>query len=116
MKRMAERLKNEVASVKLSKRLVDSPACLTTDEKDVSAHLKRMLQQAGQAMPDTKPILEINPDHVIIQRLKDEQSEVRFDQLALILYQQSILAEGAQLDDPAAFVSNVNALLEDMLK
>ena len=95
--------------VRVTTRLVDSPACIVVEEGDMSAHLARMLKQAGQSAPASKPILEVNPAHALVQRL--EADEARFDDLANILFDQAMLAEGGQLEDPAGYVQRVNRLL-----
>jgi molecular chaperone HtpG len=111
-KPLLERLKTALADkakdVRVTTRLVDSPACLVVEEGDMSGHLARLLKQAGQSAPATKPVLEVNVDHPLVKRL--ESSEC-FDELAHILFDQALLAEGGQLDDPAAYVRRVNALL-----
>ena len=111
-KPVLERLKTALADrakdVRATSRLVDSPACIVVDEHDMSAHLARLLKQAGQQAPAGKPILEVNPQHALLKRL--ETSE-QFDDLAHILFDQAMLAEGGQLDDPAAYVQRVNRLL-----
>ncbi|MFZ2652736.1 MAG: molecular chaperone HtpG [Burkholderiaceae bacterium] len=106
--RLKATLKDRVKDVRVTLRLVDSPACLVVDEGDMSAHLARMLKQAGQDAPKAQPILEINADHALVKRL--EHSE-RFDDFAHILFDQALLAEGGHLDDPAAYVRRVNSLL-----
>jgi molecular chaperone HtpG len=106
--RLKEALKDRAKDVRASTRLVDSPACIVADEGDMSAHLARMLKQAGQQAPNAKPILEVNPGHALVKKL--EASE-RFDDLANILFDQALLAEGGVLEDPAAYVRRVNALL-----
>src|SRR6266480_4903218 len=105
-------LGERVKDVRVTRRLTESPACLVADEHDVSANLARMLKAAGQRVPDSKPILEINPKHRIVLRLKAEDK--RFDDWAAVLLDQAILAEGGQLDDPARFVKRVNELMLDM--
>ncbi len=95
--------------VRVSTRLVDSPACLVVDEGDMSGHLARMLKQAGQSAPKTAPILELNTEHALVKRLSSDAPH--FDDLANILFDQAMLAEGGQLDDPAAYVARVNKLL-----
>jgi molecular chaperone HtpG len=90
-------------------RLTDSPACLVADENELSGNLVRMLKAAGQAAPESKPTLEINPDHPLVQRLKYE--EARFDDWSHILYDQALLAEGGALADPASFVKRLNDML-----
>ncbi len=95
--------------VRVSTRLVDSPACLVVDEGDMSGHLARMLKQAGQSAPKSAPILELNTEHALVKRLAADESH--FDDLANILFDQAMLAEGGQLDDPAAYVARVTKLL-----
>jgi len=92
-------------------RLVDSPACIVVDEGNMSSHLARMLKQAGQSAPKSLPILEVNPEHALVRRLDSPDGSERFDDLAHILFDQALLAEGGQLEDPAAYVRRVNALL-----
>ena len=111
IKRLKDTLGEEVKDVRRSRRLVDSPACLVTDEGDVSLHLQRILEQAGQAMPETKPILEINPDHRLLKQAEGESDEARFADIAHVLYGQAMLAEGGKLADSADFVSRLNRLL-----
>jgi molecular chaperone HtpG len=108
LERLKEALKDRAKDVRVTTRLVDSPACLVVEEGDMSGHLARLLKQAGQEAPSTKPILEVNADHALVKRL--ETSE-RFDDLAQVLFDQALLAEGGQLDDPAAYVRRVNAML-----
>ena len=92
-------------------RLTDSPACLVADEHDMGAHYERLLKASGQNLPASKPILEINPQHPLVLRLKDEADEARFTDLAKVLFDQSLLAEGGQLEDPAGFVKRLNQLM-----
>jgi len=108
LERLKETLKDKAKDVRVTTRLVDSPACLVGEEGDISGHLARLLKQAGQKTPEVKPILEINPEHALVKRL--ERTD-RFEDLAHILFDQALLAEGGQLDDPAAYVRRVNALL-----
>jgi len=108
LERLKTALGERAKDVRVTTRLVDSPACLVTESGDMSAHLARLLKQAGQSAPEVKPILEVNPDHALVKKL--EASE-HFDDLAHILFDQALLAEGGQLDDPAAYVRRVNALL-----
>lgn len=105
---LAERVKE----VRVTHRLTDSPACLVADEHDLSSNLARMLKAAGQKTPVSQPILEINPQHPVVLRLKSE--EKRFDDWAAVLFDQALLAEGGQLDDPAAFVKRINQLMLEM--
>jgi molecular chaperone HtpG len=106
--RLKTALKDRAKDVRVTTRLVDSPACLVVEEGDISGHLARMLKQAGQTAPKAQPTLEVNAEHALVKRL--ETSE-HFDELAHILFDQALLAEGGQLDDPAAYVKRVNALL-----
>jgi molecular chaperone HtpG len=116
---LLERLKNtlgeRVEAVRPSTRLVDSPACLVVGEHDMSAHLARVLKAVGQSAPASKPILEVNLGHPLVKRLESEAADDRFSDLALILLDQAHLAEGGQLDDPAAFVGRLNKLMLGML-
>ena len=112
MQPLLERLKAtlgpRVKDVRVTTRLVDSPACLVVDEGDMSQHLARMLEQAGQKAPKASPILEINAEHALVRKL---EGDARFDDLAHILLDQALLAEGGQLEDPAAYVRRVTGLL-----
>lgn len=110
-KRVEETLKERVKSVRVTERLTDSPSCVVADEDDMSANLKRMLKEAGQAVPESKPILELNPRHRLVEQLKDETSEARFADLCDVLLGQAVLAEGGTLDNPSAFVKKLNGLL-----
>jgi molecular chaperone HtpG len=102
-------LKDRAKDVRVTSRLVDSPACIVVEEGDMSAHLSRMLKQAGQQAPATQPILEVNPQHALVKRL--ESDETHFDDLAHLLFEQAWLAEGGHLDDPSAHVKRVTRLL-----
>ncbi len=105
-------LADRVKEVRVTHRLTESPACLVADEHDMSANLARLLKSAGQQAPMSQPILEINPKHPVVLRLKVE--EKRFDDWASVLFDQALLAEGGQLDDPASFVKRVNQLMLEM--
>ena len=105
-------LGERVKDVRVTHRLTDSPACLVADEHDLGGNLARLLKAAGQKVPDSQPILEINPGHPVVQRLKYE--EKRFDDWSAVLFDQALLAEGGQLEDPAGFVKRVNALMLEM--
>ncbi|HQT33128.1 MAG: molecular chaperone HtpG [Hydrogenophilales bacterium 17-64-65] len=115
MKPLVERIKTtlgeRVKDVRVTHRLTDSPACLVTGEGDMSANLERLLKAAGQAAPTVKPTLEINPAHALVTRLDGESDEDRFADWANLLFEQALLAEGGQLDDPASFVRRLNGLL-----
>jgi len=115
MRPLVERIKTtlgeRVKDVRVTHRLTDSPACLVTGEGDMSANLERLLKAAGQAAPTLKPTLEINPTHALVTRLNSESDEDRFADWANLLFEQALLAEGGQLDDPASFVRRLNGLL-----
>jgi molecular chaperone HtpG len=110
--KIAKSLGERVKEVRVTHRLTDSPACLVADEHDVSGNLARILKAAGQKAPDMKPIMEINPKHPVVLRLKYEDG--KFDDWASVLFDQALLAEGGQLDDPATFVKRVNELMMAM--
>ncbi len=110
--KIAGSLTGRVKEVRVTHRLTDSPACLVADEHDIGGNLARILKAAGQKAPTSQPILEINPRHPVVQRLKDET--VKFDDWAAVLFDQALLAEGGQLDDPAGFVKRVNQLMLEM--
>ncbi|WP_035384900.1 molecular chaperone HtpG [Ferriphaselus sp. R-1] len=107
-------LSDKVKEVRITHRLTDSPACLVSDEHDIGGNLARILKAAGQKAPTSQPILEINPQHPVVQRLKDESAH--FDDWTAVLFDQALLAEGGQLDDPAGFVKRVNQLMLEMGK
>ncbi|MBN9355960.1 MAG: molecular chaperone HtpG [Herbaspirillum huttiense] len=109
VEKMKTALGDKAKEVRVTFRLTDSPACLVADENELSGNLVRMLKAAGQAAPESKPTLEINPDHPLVQRLKYE--EARFDDWSHILYDQALLAEGGTLADPASFVKRLNDML-----
>ena len=110
--RIAKSLGERVKEVRVTHRLTDSPACLVADEHDVSGNLARILKAAGQKAPNSQPILEINPKHPVVLRLKYE--EAKFDDWSAVLFEQAMLAEGGQLDDPASFVKRINDLMLSM--
>ncbi len=110
VERLQASLGDKVKEVRVTGRLVDSPACVVVDENEISPHLLRMLQAAGQQAPDVKPILEINPEHALVGRL-NEAADADFGDWAELLLDQAMLAEGANLQDPAAFVKRMNRLL-----
>jgi molecular chaperone HtpG len=112
LERLKISLKDRAKDVRVTTRLVDSPACLVVEEGDMSAHLSRLLKQAGQNAPKAQPVLEVNAEHPLVKRLAEaELPQQRFDDLAHILFDQAVLAEGGQLEDPAAYVKRVNTLL-----
>ena len=108
-------LGESVKEVRVTHRLTDSPACLVSGEHDLSGNLERILKAAGQKTPSTKPVLEINPQHAILQRLSTEADEARFTDWSHLLFEQALLAEGGQLEDPASFVKRLNSLLAPMI-
>ena len=105
-------LGERVKEVRVTHRLTDSPACIVVDEHEMGANLARLLKAAGQNVPNSAPILEINPEHPVVVRLKGE--EARFDDWAAVLFDQALLAEGGTLDDPASFIKRMNQLMLDM--
>ena len=109
--KLKEALKDKATDVRATSRLVDSPACLVVQDGDMSTQLARMLKQAGQAVPETKPILEVNAQHPLVKKLEGTTDEANFADLANILFDQALLAEGGMPADPAAYVKRVNALL-----
>ena len=115
LERLKTTLGERVAAVKPSTRLVDSPACLVVGEHDMSAHLARVLKAVGQSAPESKPTLELNLNHPLVRRLEAETQDDRFTDLALVLLDQAQLAEGGQLEDPAAFVGRLNKLMLNMM-
>jgi molecular chaperone HtpG len=112
VEKIRKSLGERVKDVRVTRRLTESPACLVADEHDMSGNLARMLKAAGQQAPAAKPILEINPKHPVVERLKGE--ERHFDDWANVLFDQAVLAEGGQLDDPAGFVRRVNQLMLEL--
>ncbi|MCB1770349.1 MAG: molecular chaperone HtpG [Candidatus Competibacteraceae bacterium] len=109
--KVKEVLSDKVNEVRISSRLTDSPACLVVDEHGLSPHLERLLRDAGQNVPMSKPYLELNPGHSLITRLKNEADATRFSDWTNLLFEQAVLAEGGQLEDPASFVKRLNGLL-----
>lgn len=105
-----------VSDVRASNRLTESASCLVTESYGMSLNMERIMKEAGQSMPGgTKPIFEINPEHPLVARLKNESDEQRFEDLTRILFDQALLSEGGQLEDPATFVHKLNGLLQDLL-
>ena len=111
VERIKTSLGDAVKDVRITHRLTDSPACLVVDDTDMSANLERMLKSAGQEVGGTKPIFEINPEHPMVMRLKEESDDDRFSDWSSILFDQALLAEGGQLEDPASYVKRLNTLL-----
>jgi molecular chaperone HtpG len=114
-KSLVEKIKSslgdQVKDVRVTHRLTDSPACLVSDANDLSGNLARMLKAAGQNAPEAKPILEINPAHKLVKRLEAETADLVFSDLAYVLFDQALLAEGGTLNDPASFVKRMNSLI-----
>jgi molecular chaperone HtpG len=114
LKKIKRVLKDRVEAVNVSRRLVGSPACVVAGEGDLNPSIKRMLEASGQALPETKPILEVNIEHPLLGRLSGESDDDRFDALSHIVLDHALLAEGTQLDNPAEYVSRMNQLLLDL--
>ena len=108
--KIKDALGEQVKEVRVTHRLTSSPACLVAGEHDMGANLERLLKAAGQAVPNSKPILEINPHHALVQRLNEQTDSDKLKDWSAILFDQALLAEGGQLEDPAAFVRRLNAL------
>lgn len=108
LEKLSSALSGKAKDVRVTTRLVDSPACLVVGDGEISGQLARMLKQAGQEVPESKPTLEINPEHPLVKRL---ETTMQFDDLANVLFDQALLAEGGLPDDPAAYLKRVNALL-----
>lgn len=114
LKRVTAVLSDRVDGVNVSRRLVDSPACVVAADDDLNPQVRRMLEASGQEIPETKPILEINVDHPLVSRLSAEADDGRFDELSNIVLDHALLAEGSQLENPAAYVHRMNKLLLDI--
>lgn len=114
LNRLKDALKDEVKEVRVTNRLTSSPVCLVMDEYGIDPSLQRLLKASGQSIPTSKPILEINPQHRIIQRLRNEQDEQKFSDWAHVLLDQSVLSIGEQLEDPVRFVNRLNDLLAQL--
>lgn len=114
VKRMQKTLDDKVKEVRVTNRLSTSPACLVSDTNDMGTHLERLLKDAGQKIPGTKPIFELNPTHPLVVKLKDESDDERFKEWSEILFDQALLSEGGQLDDPAMFVVRLNKLFLEL--
>ncbi len=110
-KQMKELLGDKVKEVRVSNRLTDSPSCLVVEEQDMAVSMQKLLKQAGHAVPNLEPILEVNIEHPLVKRLKDEADEERFADWTHLLFDQAMLSEGGQLEDPSSFVKRMNALL-----
>ena len=113
-KRIGDALDERVKEVRITRRLTESPACLVADEYGMGRHVQQILKASGQQIPVEKPILEINPDHPIVGKLQIEEDENRFGDWANILFEQALLSEGGQLEDPAGFVHRLNSIFLEM--
>ncbi|MDQ2068859.1 molecular chaperone HtpG [Natronospira bacteriovora] len=111
LERLRKALDGQASDVRVSRRLVDSPACLVSEQGGLSLNLQRLLKEAGQSVPELHPILEINPEHPLLSRLEGQSDDARFADWAQVLFDQALLAEGGQLSDPAAFVKRLNSML-----
>jgi len=111
LKRLSEALSAEVKEVRASQRLTESASCLVLSEQELAMHMRRMLEQAGQELPDSKPVLEVNLDHPLLKQVSAVESDEAFKDWAELLFEQAVLAEGGQLEDPAGFVQRVNRLM-----
>jgi molecular chaperone HtpG len=114
LKKVKKVLKDRIEAVQVSRRLVDSPACVVAGENELNPQVRRMLEASGQSLPESKPVLEINVDHPIVSRLSGESDDTRFEALANIVLDHALLAEGTQLDNPAEYVKRMNALMLEL--
>jgi molecular chaperone HtpG len=116
LERFKKALGEQVKEVKVSHRLIDSPACVVTDEFDMSTQMIKLMESVGQKVPEVKPIFELNPEHQLVKHIADEQDESRFRQWAEVLFEQALLAERGSLKNPASFVTRLNSLLLSLAK
>ncbi|MBA2410255.1 MAG: molecular chaperone HtpG [Gammaproteobacteria bacterium] len=116
IERIKKALGEKVADVRVSHRLITSPACIVLNEHDMALYMQHLLKQAGHDMPASRPVLEVNPTHPIIERIKSKPDEKDFDGWAELLLEQAVLAEGGQLENPAGFVARLNTLMLDMVR
>lgn len=114
VERVKTNLEERVEEVRVTHRLTDSPACLVVGQYDMGAQMRRIMEAAGQPMPESKPTLELNPEHPLVEKLNGESNDERFADLASIIFDQAHLAEGGQLDDPASYVQRLNKLLLEL--
>jgi molecular chaperone HtpG len=116
LKKIKKLLGEKVKDVKVSNRLNDSPSCIVADENDPTAQMQEMMRSMGQPdMPQIMPILEINPSHEIVLKLKEKTKQKSFDNVALLLYEQALIQEGVKLEDPAGFVKRLNSVIAETL-
>lgn len=111
VEKITKSLGDKIKEVKVTHRLTDSPACLVVGENDISGNLERILKAAGQNTPDIKPVLEINPEHALIKKLSAEKDQKAFDEYSSVVFDQALISEGGQLEDPVGFVKRINELL-----
>jgi molecular chaperone HtpG len=116
VRRIKKSLGDKVEDVRVSHRLTNSPSCIVLNEHDMALYMQHLLKQAGHDMPGSRPVLEINPTHPIVQRMRDKSAEQGFDDWAQILFEQAVLAEGGQLENPAGFVARLNTLMFEIAK
>ncbi len=116
IEKISKALGDKVSSVRVTNRLTASPACLVSEGHDMGLNMERIMKAAGQEMPTSKPIFEVNPDHPLVQRLENEAEGDRFEDLVEVLFDQALLSEGGQLEDPATFVHKLNELLLNVMK
>ena len=111
-----ELLSDKVDDVRVTNRLTDSPACLVAGAHDMDAQMKKIMEAAGQQVPESKPSFEVNPEHPLVKLLNEEQNDERFNDLTHVLFDQAALAMGEQLKEPGTFVTRLNKLLLDLSK
>ena len=109
-------LGDKVQDVKVSHRLTDSPACIVAAANDMSSQMAKLMEQMGQAAPDTKPVFELNPEHELVKRVADDQDDEQFKQWMEVLLDQALLSERGNLKDPASFVTRMNTLMMQLMK
>jgi len=114
MERIKKVLDEKVKEVRVTNRLTTSPACLVADENDMGRHLEQILKASGQNIPGSRPILEVNPEHPIVDKLTGEKDDAQFSDWSHILFDQALLSEGGQLEDPAGFVHRLNAMFLEL--
>ena len=116
LKKIKKILGDRVKDVKVSSRLSDSPSCVVVDENDPTSQMQELMRSMGQAeLPDVKPILEVNPNHKIIKKLKDKLKQKSFNDIAFLLYEQALIQEGVKLDNPAEFTKRLNKVIVETL-
>ena len=116
IERIKTALGDDVKEVRFTHRLTDSPACVVSDDNDMSSQMQKLMESVGQAVPEAKPVFELNPEHQIVKHLNDEQDEDKFAQWSHVLLDQALLAERGTLKDPTGFVTRLNKLMLDLSK